>query len=206
MKKLFSLLLALFLLPLLGCVDWISIVGSLENGGGKGKNNVGDDSYVISVFENETALIDAINGNSNLPIPYMQNPNAVNDTLQQMRDSGEYEYIDNYMSDDYYSDGVMLSFYGYPDDHCDYYLGYIALSTNRYSILGISVGDDENAAIETLKSFGFEKSDKSPNGHSISGNSYWNGRISISFGTDENGTITELAIEAKSKYIGDRIY
>lgn len=206
MKKMFSLLLAfLLLLPIVGCVDWISIAGSLENGGGQGKNVVDDDPYVISVFENETALIDAINGNSNLPIPYMQDPDAVSDTLRQMRDSGEYEYIDNFMSDDYYGDGVTLSFYGYPDDHCGYQLGYIDLSKDGYSILGISVGDEENAAIETLESFGFTKSDKSPN-RSFFGDCYWNGRISISLRTDESGTITELAIEAKSKYIGDRIY
>ena len=150
-------------------------------------------------------MIETIRNNSDLPILYMSKYlNESTDILSQ-----KYEKISNYMSFDFSDKDILFRYYGYPTDESESYLGSVMLSTNKYNILGISVGDNVVDAIKKLESFGFElnqeKKEDFMTGSIIISLSY--NTFDIAIWTDKDEIkINKLELEAVSKYLGNRIY
>jgi hypothetical protein len=58
---------------------------------------------------------------------------------------------------DYYYDNYELKFAGYPTDESDFCLTNIEFETDKYNLLGITIGNTKQHIIKALSSFGFEK-------------------------------------------------
>ena len=85
--------------------------------------------------EPNNEIINIINKNSNLPIKYMSKYKENNKYFKKC------DVIKNFMSHDYKNKDIVFSFYGYPTDESDYYLGRYTLLTSKYNLLGVKVGD-----------------------------------------------------------------
>lgn len=147
-------------------------------------------------------LIKTINDNSNLPIEYMNKYNSEDNEIDG------FERLKNYMSVDYSSEDISFSYYGYPNDESDFYLGRVTLKTDKYNVLGIKIGDDFKEALSKAENYGFKV---------VEHNDYFlatlkNDDITINIESDiENDeenkeTVGKLSIEAESKYLGRRVY
>ena len=147
-------------------------------------------------------LIKNINDNSNLPIEYMSKYNSEDNEING------FERLRNYMSVDYSNEDISFSYYGYPNDESDYYLGRVSLKTDKYNILGIKIGDDFKEALSKAEKYGFKV---------VEHNDYFvatlkNDDITINIESDmENDeenkeTVGIISIEAESKYLGRRVY
>jgi hypothetical protein len=103
-------------------------------------------------------------------------------------------WIQNYMSRDYYGDNIKWIFSGYPHDECSSFLTEVSFSSNKYNVFGIKPGDDISNALDILKSLGFENNKR--------------GDLQISFDPhDENNSeIEKITIEVKTYYLGNRLY
>lgn len=71
----------------------------------------------------------------------------------------KFNKLDNYMSKDYTDEDISFSYYGYPNDESEYCLGSIGLLTNKYNILGVTVGDNMKREITKLEKYGFKLED-----------------------------------------------
>lgn len=141
------------------------------------------------------AKVKEINENSVLPAP------VLSEFSYENRDSlfPECEFIDNYMSFDFYAADYFISFSGYPTDENESRLTTIRLTTDKYSIYGISVGMMYCDADKIMKSFGFPKSTDSDKC------CYSFPDIKIFFSV-LNGIITQTDIEIGTYYVGNKIY
>lgn len=129
-------------------------------------------------------MIKKINDNSNLPINLLEKYDETNSFLSNLN------FLKNYMSYDYDNDDISLSFYGYPNDESDYYLGEIIIKSNNYNILGINTDTSYADATEILKKYNLDKE-------------YKNIKVEI-INIDEK--IEEISIKVESKYLGNRVY
>ncbi len=149
-------------------------------------------------------IIDIINNNSNLPIRYMSKYNNIDVELQK------YLKLSDYMSNDFNDKDISFSYYGYPNDTSEFYLGRISLLSNKYNILGVTIGDDMKQAISTLEKYGFKLEER--NNDFVATLKYKEFTIKIesdeeSFEKNEDKvTIGMMQLEAKSEYTGERIY
>ena len=149
-------------------------------------------------------MIEKINKNSKLPIEYMTKYSKDDSRLSS------YKKIDNYMSKDFEDDDISFHYYGYPNDESDYYLGYMKLKTNKYNILGVTIGDNMKDSIAKIESMGFEKISNT-NDYDVK---FRYNDISITLSADynnysettEKNTVGSVVISIDSKYLGNRIY
>ena len=155
-------------------------------------------------ISNNNEIANLINDNSNLPVEYMSKYDKNNANLQ------EYEYLNNYMSDDYQNYDISFSYYGYPNDESDYYLGRISVISNKYNILGITKGDNMKEAISKIEKYGFKLEDN---------NNYYevtlkNKDFSIILYSDSENfeenddiiVVDSIQVNADSEYLGNRMY
>ena len=176
--------------------------GNDSKGNDSGENsfdsqNSGRNDIYINVPE-------LVNNNSHLPVEYMSSPYDIDE--DELKD---YEYIDNFMSDDYWNEDIAFSYYGYPDDESSYSLGQIEIRSDKYSLLGVTVGDDYEQAIAKIQEYGFELKSK---GYFEATLAY--GDFSIVLEADfENYNedsyipmIETISIIAHSVYLGNNIY
>ncbi len=150
---------------------------------------------VIVVNKNKSGnqeLYKLINKNSELPVEYMSKNSNI--------DTSEYEVLNNFMSDDYSNEDIQFSYYGYPNDESEYYLGRITLLTSKYNILGVKVGDKKEEAISKISKYGFELQDENIISATLK---YKDFEILLSFFGED---VTQIKLEADSKYLGNRIY
>ena len=134
-------------------------------------------------------LVDIINENSKLP----------RDFLANFKDEkiDEISYIRNFMSKDYIGQEFQLKYSGYPTDASNPKLTYIRIVSNKYNVLGITVGDNIEKCKKIID-YGFIK---------IKENSYIYEKedYNISVGV-QDGLIKEIVLEAKTKYVSGKLY
>ena len=153
-----------------------------------------------------TKIAETINKNSKLPIEYMSKyeDEKTDNKLQN------YEKLDNYMSKDFKSDDILFSYYGYPNDRSDFLLGEIKLLTNKYNILGVTIGDNMEKAIKKLEGFGFKLEDR---------NNYFMARLNYNdltieleadsqdYTEEQNEVVIgQMLLRLQSDYTGDVLY
>ena len=124
---------------------------------------VGTISYIIiktktndEINDENIDFIKVINNNSKLPVKYMSKYNALDNAKYK---SEGYEYLSNFMSYDFKKDNISFSYYGYPTNESEKYLGKITISDDKYNILGVTVGDNYQDSIKKIESYGFERID-----------------------------------------------
>ena len=143
-------------------------------------------------------IFNIINNNSKLPIRYMSKYKSDEAILQK------YQKIDNYMSKDFEDTDISFSYYGYPNDESDYYLGKIELLTNRYNILGVSIGDNVEQAISKIQKYGFES--EKMNRYFLITLKYKDFTIEIKTDIENENIIDMIQLCAESEYLGNNVY
>ena len=158
---------------------------------------------IISSCKNGN-IVSTVNKNSELPVEYMIKQ-------ESFKDEDKYQKINNYMSNDYYNNDIKFSFYGYPNDESEFYLGSIELFTSKYNILGVKVGDNLEKSISKIENYGFKRTDKGENNYNVTltKDDYTiviNGELTIYSDDKEEEEVGSIKISAKSEYLGNRIY
>lgn len=157
-------------------------------------------SIIILINNNKkepnNEIINIINKNSNLPIKYMSKYKENNKYFKKC------EVIKNFMSHDYKNKDIVFSFYGYPTDESDYYLGRYTLLTSKYNLLGVKVGDGIKESINKIKKHDFKLEEETEFNSTLS---YEDFTIELEQ-EEEKPIIKQITIAVKNKYTGERIY
>lgn len=145
-----------------------------------------------------------VNKNSDLPVKYMIKKTS-------FKDDDKYEVINNYMSVDYHDNDVKFSFYGYPNDESDFYLGSLEIVSNKYNLLGVKVGDNLDKAISKIESYGFKRIEKENNNYmvTLTKGDYTiriNKEITVYSEDKEEEEVGAIKISVKSEYLGNNVY
>lgn len=161
-----------------------------------------EENYDVGDYDVEdmgdVEIFNIINNNSKLPIRYMSKYKSDEAILQK------YQKIDNYMSKDFEDTDISFSYYGYPNDESDYYLGIIELLTNRYNILGVSIGDNVEQAISKIQKYGFES--EKMNRYFLITLKYKDFTIEIKTDIEDENIIDMIQLCAESEYLGNNVY
>ena len=173
-------------------------------------SNIVDNNKDNNENNENNEIINTINNNSNLPVNYMDKYDNSNVQLKK------YDKLNNYMSKDFNDNDISFSYYGYPNDESDFYLGKIELLTNKYNILGITIGDNYKEAIEKIESYGFKRTDKPVNDDVYEAKLNYKDitidiktKYAINIGRSKDISKTDIGsikIGIKSDYLGNRIY
>jgi len=149
-----------------------------------------------------TEIVDIINNYSILPVKYMTKYDANDITLER------YKKIDNYMSKDFSNEEVSFSYYGYPNDESDYYLGSVSIATNSFNILGVTIGDDMKEAVSKVESYGFELKEHNDYFSATLKKDDYTIKIESDIENDDEtkDTVGSISISVNSKYLGNRVY
>jgi len=152
-------------------------------------------------LEESFEIANIINNNSSLPIKYMIKYEEDETQFQN------YEKINNYMSIDFYSKDrdIVFKYYGYPNDESEYYLGEISISTNKYNVLGVTIGDVVETAINKLKEYGFELEEVDANQYILKYKDY-NINLETTKTINNDIVIEEINLRINSKYLGRKMY
>lgn len=154
--------------------------------------------------KDDEGYADLINENSDLPVEYLSKYDYYNPFLKNC------ERIGNFMSADYRDDNIFISYYGYPNDESDYYLGEIKLFTDKYNILGVTIGDDYYKAVSKIKQYGFTGDEEV----SEYGITLEFGKLTIRIesnyyprkGIVDNLVVSKFDLKIDSEYLGNRLY
>ena len=188
------ILVSVLVLIIIGLSGFIIYDQFIKDKGNNNNNN--NDSKEVK---------DLVNKNSNLPVEYMSKEDEI-------EIKGNYQNINNYMSDDYYNDDIEFSFYGYPNDESDFYLGHIKLKTNKYNLLGVTIGDNMGESVSKIEKYGFTKSKKSNDYSVILEKDDYTILIESEISTNEsydvmkNGKVYTISISVDSEYLGNKVY
>lgn len=151
----------------------------------------------------EAELVETINENSDLPVDYMSlSPQYGSEEMEALEQT--YEVIHNFMSIDFYGEDLAFFYYGYPTDESSFCLAQIRLLTDRYNILGVTIGSDIRQAVEILRLYGFEGTPQFDETYGYAVLSC--GNFTITMQSREGYTVTGFEISAASTYLGNRIY
>jgi len=114
-------------------------------------------------------------------------------------------YVNNYMSDDYYGNGISWIFSGYPHDESPNFLTYIEFNSIEYNVFGIKPGDNISDSKNILEKMGFEN--KGHYSKKNRANVFSKGDLYISLITKNDNLIIEnIEIEARTFYLGNKLY
>lgn len=153
------------------------------------------------VYKNETAI--NINKNSKLPINFLTSYSSFKRQIKSGRVSTG-KYVENYISFDYHYDDYFISFAGYPNDECDFYLTQMKIKSYNYHVLSITIGDRIDCADKILEEFGYIKKYNERDWRYFK-TFYKLNDIYIRFKIEDN-IITEIYISAASIYLGNCLY
>lgn len=180
--------------------DKTNVVDNNKTNNKKDKNIVNNKISNNEILNNREVddneeIIEMINKNSDLPVEYLTKYDKNDESLK------EYNFLPNYMSFDYNNEDISFSYYGYPNDESDSFLGYVEIKTDKYNLLGVKVGEEIEKAIEKIEKYGF----------TLKKDSYYNLTLSdftitIETNLDKPETIESISIRAKSDYLGNRTY
>lgn len=140
-------------------------------------------------------VVEEINTNSNLPMALLTPHEDVRESLEQ---DDSLDFINNFMSADYYADGYMLSFAGFPEDDSPYSLTTIELTGNNYDIYGVAVGDEIDQAEQVLEEYGFAAEDDSYE--------FVKDGVVIALSDNGSGKVEEISINVPSAYTSGNLY
>ncbi len=149
-------------------------------------------------------IMNIINNNSKLPVKYMSKYDSADTNLNK------YDKLNNFMSNDYKNKDISFRYYGYPNDESEYYLGEIVLLTNKYNILGVTIGDNMKQSISKIEKYGFKLEER--NNYFVATLNYKDFTIEIDADTDnydeeeDKVIIGAIKLKAKSEYLGNRVY
>lgn len=150
----------------------------------------------------EAELVETINENSDLPVEYMSLfPHYGSEEMEALEQT--YEVIQNFMSYDFYGEDLSFFYYGYPTDESSFCLAQIILLTDRYNVLGVTIGSDIAEAVEILQSYGFSEE---KHNEDFSYVKLCCGKITIKMLSLKDDVVTDFEISAASVYLGNRIY
>ena len=159
----------------------------------------GDRGYVFipnqELTNQMSALIKTINDNSVLPMNLLT-------AFDATKVPSHGKFIRNYMTLDYYYNDYEIKFAGYPTDESDFCLTNIELETDKYNLLGITIGNEKKQVVETLNSFGFEKMpEKCSRDYLCFCN--LDVRIGVAFKDD---VVSRVVVSVATYYLGNRMY
>lgn len=158
-----------------------------------------------TIMKNEA--VEILNKSSSLPLNLLLPYSEFKDMLKSEKIlSGE--YIDNYMSFDYYYEDYFVSFLGYPNDECNFYLTHVKFNSYNYHIFYITIGDRIDCAEKILSKYGYQKFNNEISdfmGVTRKDIYYQLNDVQIRFELNNN-IIKEIEIYVKSEYLGNRIY
>ncbi len=137
-------------------------------------------------------IIEIIQNNSELPIKYMTKYDDINPDILK-----DYKPFYNYMDNSYTNDDIIIDFYGYPNDESDFYFASFTLTSNKYSIFNIHVGDDYDKALAIINNYGFITDSET--------NNLVKDKIRIDI-DQENNKVKLIKVSAASEYLGNRVY
>lgn len=156
-------------------------------------------------MKNET--VEILNKNSGLPIKLLLSHSEFKDMLKCQQILGG-KYVENYMSFDYYYEDYFISFMGYPNDECKFYLTNMKFNSYNYHIFYITIGDRIDCAEKILSEYGYMKFNNEISdfmGVTRKDTYYQLNDVQIRFNLN-NSIIKEIEIYVKSKYLGNCLY
>ena len=195
-----KIIIGIILIILIVLIIVIAVLFSNHSNNVETNNIINDTNENEEIYNENIPIVETINNNSNLPLTYLSKYDETNAHLQN------YEKINNYMSIDFQNDDIEFSYYGYPNDESEKYLGSISLLTNKYNILGVTIGDDIEQAVAKIQEYGFKLDSNSNYYISLT---YEDFTIDISedFENEQgNHIIGTIELHAESEYLGNNVY
>lgn len=195
-----KIIIGIILIILIVLIIVVAVLFSNHSNNVETNNIINDTNENEEIYNENIPIVETINNNSNLPLTYLSRYDETNANLQN------YEKINNYMSIDFQNDDIEFSYYGYPNDESEKYLGSISLLTNKYNILGVTIGDDIEQAVAKIQEYGFKLDSNSNYYISLT---YEDFTIDISedFENEQgNHIIGTIELHAESEYLGNNVY
>lgn len=195
-----KIIIGIILIIVIVLIIVIAVLFSNHSNNVETNNIINDTNENEEIYNENIPIVETINNNSNLPLTYLSKYDETNAHLQN------YEKINNYMSIDFQNDDIEFSYYGYPNDESEKYLGSISLLTNKYNILGVTIGDDIEQAVAKIQEYGFKLDSNSNYYISLT---YEDFTIDISEDFEneqENHIIGTIELHAESEYLGNNVY
>lgn len=159
----------------------------------------GDRGYIFvpnqTLTNHMNTLIKTINDNSVLPMNLLT-------AFDATKVPSHGKFIRNYMSFDYYFDNYEIKFAGYPTDESDFCLTNIEFETDKYKLLGITIGNTKKHVIQALNSFGFEKMPEKCCRDYLC---FCNLDVRIGV-TLKNDVVSRVVISVATYYLGNKMY
>ena len=119
-------------------------------------------------------------------------------------------WISNFMSYDYYGDGIQWIFSGYPHDECPCFLTEIKVFSSKYHVFDVKPGDDVSSSMEIIENQGFELA--KGNEQEWSDKVYAKGDLYITimpihdYDKEDYSKVEAIEIGVRTFYLGNRIY
>lgn len=195
-----KIIIGIILIIVIVLIIVVAVLFSNHSNNVETNNIINDTNENEEIYNENIPIVETINNNSNLPLTYLSRYDETNANLQN------YEKINNYMSIDFQNDDIEFSYYGYPNDESEKYLGSISLLTNKYNILGVTIGDDIEQAVAKIQEYGFKLDSNSNYYISLT---YEDFTIDISedFENEQgNHIIGTIELHAESEYLGNNVY
>ena len=195
-----KIIIGIILIILIVLIIVVAVLFSNHSNNVEINNIINDTNENEEIYNENIPIVETINNNSNLPLTYLSRYDETNANLQN------YEKINNYMSIDFQNDDIEFSYYGYPNDESEKYLGSISLLTNKYNILGVTIGDDIEQAVAKIQEYGFKLDSNSNYYISLT---YEDFTIDISEDIENeqgNHIIGTIELHAESEYLGNNVY
>lgn len=174
--------IAIVISILLAAVAFVGCAPFMNTGSATGSGGIRD-------------TVEEVNANSNLPMALLTPYEEVRDTLEQ---DSSLDFINNFMSADFYADGYMLSFGGFPEDDSPYCLTTIELTDGNYDVCGVAVGGDLAQAAQTLEGYGYSAEDGT--------HEFVKDGVVVALSGDSSGLVEEISISVPSRYTSGNLY
>lgn len=195
-----KIIIGIILIIVIVLIIVVAVLFSNHSNNVETNNIINDTNENEEIYNENIPIVETINNNSNLPLTYLSRYDETNANLQN------YEKINNYMSIDFQNDDIEFSYYGYPNDESEKYLGSISLLTNKYNILGVTIGDDIEQAVAKIQEYGF-KLDSNSNYYISLTYDDFTIDISEDFENEQgNHIIGTIELHAESEYLGNNVY
>ncbi|MDL2238539.1 hypothetical protein LJC56_12070 [Christensenellaceae bacterium OttesenSCG-928-K19] len=153
-----------------------------------------DTNSSVTGIDANSSVTDEINENSTLPLALLTPHNSVRDELQE---DESLDSVNNFMSFDYYADGYMLSFSGFPEDDSEYCLTDMEITSGEYDVLGISILDDMAQAAQVLEGYGYSAKEDDPDAFMKDG---------VKIELDGESTVETITIDVLTAYTSGNLY
>ena len=132
------------------------------------------------------------------------------ETIKEKIQEGCINGLMNFMSIDFYGDGIKWIFSGYPHDESSYFLTNISFSSNKYHVFGITPGDDIFSAMALLESQGFglakDAEQEWLEKDFAKGDLFITLKPLIDYDNNDYSKIQTIVVGVRTFYLGNRLY